>query len=144
MKGEHDETQTSSITKIPGRRNAYSAEDLYRWITDRMKGHARLKRKLVFPEVNIDHESEETKTRQNYQESNLQKRYQEVIEKETEARIRIKQLLEDNMKLRNSSQSWCLKYQDLLSQQEQDTISSFYFTPKKVIKTNYIDELLTL
>ena len=134
-KNTHPHHQSAPATQIPGLRNASSADDFYKWIREVILEHQRLGLKPRFPTVNTVHIDQPTEDLES-DDTQLQKAFQELFELKKNTDEKIKQLTEDNQRLLASCKNWCLKYQELLANKEDDKFSFAEMTPQKMLKTD--------
>lgn len=139
-KSTHPPLQSASVLKIPSLKKVTSPEELYDWLRSRLLEHQRLGRRPLFPSINtphIEHDDSEEGMEASESVELLKKRCFDLLEQHKSSEEKIKQLTEDNQRLLASSKSWCLKYQDLFSSQEDDRMSfAAMMTPQKALKTD--------
>ena len=129
----HPPDQTLCLMKVPAFRNIANEEDFFRWLLKLAKENARYGMKTLFPSMNRRHpdfgDTDDDSGRDSEAEVFLKKRCKE-LQKEVEDQKRlVKDLLEDNNRLLNSSKAWHSRYQELLD--SHDTAMDYLATPVK-------------
>ena len=131
----HPAIQSASVLKIPSLRNVTSPEEFYEWLRDRLVLHQKLGKKLYFPSINMAHfNTEDEGEDQEDTGEMLNKRVEELSQEQKKTQVEIKRLKDHNHQLLSSSKSWCIKYQELLHQIEDEKASYMEMTPKKILK----------
>ena len=141
-----------SILKIQAFREIKTEKAFFFWVLERLRSHSRLRRRLVFPEVNIGHSPKIEQTEHDSNQDgttgwaewgNLEK-FSGWEEAHKMSQIKIKRLNDDIMKLKASSISWCMKFHELLGDREDSAHLVDFSTPKKRVKTNLNEEFFSL
>lgn len=117
----HPALESCSILKIPSLKDCKSADDLYKWLRQKIVEHSKQGRKTIFPAINRPHilaldQEEDTESEK---VEVLAKRCKELSEEKEKVLETISKLTEDNQRLQRSSKTWYLKYQQALSREEE-------------------------
>lgn len=135
----HPPLQSASVLKIPSLRRIECADDLYRWLKERLELHHRLRKKTYFPSINVAHFSseEEHYLNQDTTDEMLCKRCSELASEKEKAVEVVKQLKEENKRLLGSSKMWCQKYQEIMQPQVDKDDMYLELSPKKKVKSAF-------
>ena len=145
-KSSHPSLQSASVLKIPSLKTSAGADDLYRWLKNRLRAHHKLELKTFFPTINTAHFT----TDADYNEDSddqlemLGKRCNKAVEELTKARDEIDRLKQDNKALHSSTKNWYSKYEELLIKQQDDTPSYTETTPVKHVKPTEFMEFIKI
>jgi hypothetical protein len=107
-KAGHCEMQSVSVLKMPSLKALQGPDELYKWLLDRIKLQHRLGRKPIFPAINRYHVEVEDES------EDVEKQIEHLGKRCDQLENENRRLRSENAKLLESSQAWCLRYQESL------------------------------
>ena len=116
----HPADESSTVRQVPRLRDATCADDLFAWLLEVAQEYERRGRKLLFPSLNRVHmvadQTQEAELQVKSQERALAKRVSELLHETEKQNQRLKDLENENTRLKGSTMSWHSKYKELLDQ----------------------------
>lgn len=117
-KGSHPPLQSTSVSRIPTVKWVDSADEFFKWMLGRARARQQQGRRVVFPDINIEHRLVEDQDIEADDCGMLAKRCEVLVASYQKSLDRIDELAKENLRLLSASKAWCQKYLALVAEKD--------------------------